>query len=107
MHFHLIRYALALILAICAASALWAQERRVALVIGNSIYDHVPRLINPANDADDIAAALEQMGFDVTLVHDLDDRGMRLALRDFGYSTGEDAQLFFSLYDAKRARFVR
>ena len=84
MHFHLIRYALALILAICAASALWAQERRVALVIGNSIYDHVPRLINPANDADDIAAALEQMGFDVTLVHDLDDRGMRLALRDFG-----------------------
>ena len=32
---------------------------------------------------------------------------LHLALRDFGYSTGEDAQLYFSLYDAKKARFVR
>ncbi|XP_043244747.1 dedicator of cytokinesis protein 3-like [Amphibalanus amphitrite] len=31
---------------------------------------------------------------------------LHLALRDFVYFTGEDAQLFFSLYDAKRARFV-
>jgi Caspase domain len=33
-------------------------EKRVALVIGNSAYQHVPALLNPANDARDIAAAL-------------------------------------------------
>ena len=28
-----------------------AAEKRVALVIGNSSYEHVPQLANPSNDA--------------------------------------------------------
>src|SRR5581483_4552300 len=38
-------------------------ERRVALVIGNSEYRHVPVLPNPANDAKLLAAALRAVGF--------------------------------------------
>jgi hypothetical protein len=37
-------------------------EKRVALVIGNSAYRHAPELINPRNDAGDIAARLGQLG---------------------------------------------
>jgi TPR repeat protein len=40
-----------------------AAERRVALVIGNSAYQAVPRLANPANDAAQVAAALKANGF--------------------------------------------
>lgn len=89
-------WGLALWLACCTASVLSAQERRVALVIGNSDYVHVPQLVNPANDADDIARTLRQMDFVVTLRHDLDDRGMRLALRDFrAVAEGADVALIY------------
>lgn len=56
---------------------------RVALVIGNSGYAHVPQLPNPTNDASDIAGSLRRIGFDVVEKHDLDYREMRLAVRDF------------------------
>jgi Caspase domain len=36
----------------------WAQERRTALVIGNSAYQKSP-LVNPVNDAQAMAATLE------------------------------------------------
>jgi hypothetical protein len=40
-------------------------ERRIALVIGNAAYRNVNRLANPANDAEDIAAALRDLGFEL------------------------------------------
>jgi tetratricopeptide (TPR) repeat protein len=47
-------------------------ERRVALVIGNSRYAHVPALPNPGNDAAALAATLRRIGFaKVTLLTDL------------------------------------
>mgnify|MGYP001799565437 CR=1 FL=1 len=39
---------------------------RVALVIGNSEYERVQRLSNPVNDAKDVGASLERIGFEVT-----------------------------------------
>jgi hypothetical protein len=36
---------------ICAAAAEAKADRRVALVFGNSKYQHVPNLPNPASDA--------------------------------------------------------
>ena len=51
-----------------AAAQGTGEERRVALVVGNSSYDHVPRLANPGNDARLIATTLRQLGF--TLVGD-------------------------------------
>jgi len=60
-----------------------AAERRVALVIGNSSYETSP-LKNPANDARDVAAALRSFGFDVIHRQDLDQNGMKRAIREFG-----------------------
>src|SRR6478672_6117990 len=50
-----------------ASTAAAAEGRRVALVIGNGAYRNVPALLNPPNDASDIAAALKRLGFTVTL----------------------------------------
>ncbi len=48
-------------------------ERRIALVIGNGAYaPPIGALGNPANDARGLAAALEQLGFEVTLALDVD-----------------------------------
>lgn len=59
-------------------------EKRVALIIGNSSYDKVARLPNPANDAALVADALKAAGFDeVILRRDLKIADMRRALRDF------------------------
>ncbi|MDR1903512.1 MAG: caspase family protein [Treponema sp.] len=56
-------------LLVSAFLALGAQQRH-ALVIGNSAYTAIGRLNNPANDAADIKAALENLGFQVDLVLD-------------------------------------
>jgi len=56
---------------------------RVALVIGNSAYQHTARLENPANDARDVARALARVGFEVMEEHDLDKPGMDRAVRRF------------------------
>jgi hypothetical protein len=69
-----------------AASGLAAAEaasKRVALVIGNSAYQYVPHLANPKNDATDIAATLERLGFLVILGIDLDKAAMDQTVRRF------------------------
>ena len=58
-------------------------DNRVALVIGNSAYKHAPALKNPANDAADMADALQRLGFEVIRGVDLDYMGMRTTVRRF------------------------
>lgn len=71
-----------------------SDGKRVALVIGNSDYEYVSKLANPANDASDIADALARIGFEVTSGFDLGYREMRLAIRDFA-ETADDAEMVF------------
>ena len=52
----------ALLLAVFLTSPA-AAEKRVALVIGNSAYQSVPRLDNPKNDALLVADTLQRLGF--------------------------------------------
>lgn len=59
-------------------------ETRVALVIGNSAYKHLPRLTNPQRDAELISQSLQRVGFAVTKLTDTDQRKLKKALRDFG-----------------------
>src|SRR5690242_2351802 len=66
------------------ASPAWSAAR-VALVIGNGAYQHVPALPNPPNDASDIAASFRRLGFDVRLVKNGNFDDMRRALLDFGH----------------------
>jgi uncharacterized caspase-like protein len=68
----------------CLSSNAALADKRVALVIGNSVYDKVSRLGNPANDAGLVAQTLKTAGFDnVELLRDLKIAEMRRALRDF------------------------
>lgn len=58
-------------------------ERRAALVIGNGSYKISP-LVNPVNDAQDIAKILEELGFVVTVKTNADQRSMEEAIYNFG-----------------------
>lgn len=60
-----------------------APERRIALVIGNGQYD-TGRLKNPVNDATDMTAALQRLGFTVVLKKNARQREMDEAIQDFG-----------------------
>ncbi|NJO24431.1 MAG: hypothetical protein HC868_17865 [Sphingomonadales bacterium] len=60
-----------------------AAQKRVALVIGNSAYQHATALANPANDASDMGAALKELGFEVILGLDLDKRAFDQRVREF------------------------
>jgi hypothetical protein len=66
---------------LAASPALCAQK--AALVIGNGAYRSVTPLINPANDASDMAASLGHIGYAVTLVKDGDLQAMNDGLRAF------------------------
>ena len=48
-----------------AATANAYAEKRVAFVMGNGAYAHAASLPNPPNDAREVAASLERLGFDV------------------------------------------
>ena len=60
-----------------------AGGKRVALVIGNSAYRNVTGLINPVNDATDIAAKLKSLQFDVLLGTDVDHAKMSALIEQF------------------------
>ena len=71
-------------------------ETRVALVIGNEAYQNVPRLRNPANDANAVAAALKRSGFDTIMATNLDQRGMEdAAIRFSRAARTADVALFY------------
>ncbi|HEX2448964.1 MAG TPA: caspase family protein [Methyloceanibacter sp.] len=71
-------------------------EKRVALVIGNASYEHVPALANPSNDAADIGSVLKSLGFEVVEGIDLKQNEMRETVRRFGEALqGADVALFF------------
>lgn len=59
-------------------------EKRLALIIGNADYPGSNKLGNPVNDANDMAAALKKLGFDVVQYTNLNNRSMREAINVFG-----------------------
>ena len=61
-----------------------SSERRVALVIGNSAYQHTAPLANPTNDAQDVAQALQKFNFQVILKTNADLETMADAVFQFG-----------------------
>lgn len=64
-------------------------EKRVALVIGNSAYENVTALPNPANDAKAIGKFLNSAGFEVIQATDLDHDEMIQVLQDFSARISE------------------
>jgi len=82
---------------LCLAASLDAAEARsVALVVGNDTYANVPALQKAVNDSRAIGDALEQLGFVVRRVANVDQRGMSRALVAFDSDLGPgDRALFF------------
>jgi uncharacterized caspase-like protein len=77
-------FVLLLVLSITVSSTQALADRRVALVIGNSAYQNVARLPNPARDASAIADMLKKAGFDVVNARqDVGNADMRRMVRDF------------------------
>jgi len=90
---------LAVAFVVPAAAQGSGDERRVALVLGNFGYAHVPQLANPGNDAALIATTLRQLGF--TLVggaaqENVDKAHFDRLVQDFGRAIqGADVALFY------------
>src|SRR5580765_6117969 len=73
-------------------------DRRIALIIGNSNYQHAGVLGNPANDAAAIATLLKAVGFaSVEVRRDLGIGEMRRALGDFA-EAARDADMALLFY---------
>lgn len=62
------------------------DERRVALIIGNSSYSTMGTLSNATNDATDMAKALQELGFEVISGTDLSKKQMREKIQLFDTS---------------------
>src|SRR5215467_1854017 len=72
------------------ASSAAVGENRVALVIGNSAYETVTALPNPANDAKAMADLLTAAGFEVVSAPNLSQNEMRQAIANFaGMAAGK------------------
>ena len=71
------------------------ETKRIALVIGNGEYRNATRLKNPPNDANDISAALKQLGFEVTSASNIGQREMKRLIREFGQRLRNGGQGLF------------
>jgi hypothetical protein len=80
------------------AHATESHARRVALVIGNGDYRQptLTKLLNPPNDARDLAKVLRNLGFEVIERRDQTLEGMSKAIAEFGHRIGgAEAALFY------------
>ncbi|MGB6347925.1 MAG: caspase family protein, partial [Methyloceanibacter sp.] len=71
---------------------------RVALVIGNNAYEHVPALQKAVNDSEAIAAELARLGFDVVKAENVGRRAMSRALVELETKivSGDTALIYFA-----------
>jgi Caspase domain len=90
-----VRFLSVLILTFWVGTAL--ADKRVALIVGNGQYTRItPKLVNPANDAHDLAQALASMGFDVILRTDVGKGEFDQALVEFSRrAKNADTALFY------------
>lgn len=74
-----------------------AGPQKVALVVGNAAYAHVPGLTTATNDAQDMAARLRDMGFEVTLLTDIGTEVFAVVLDTFA-EQAKDAETVVFYY---------
>jgi len=73
-----------------------SNQKRLALIIGNGIYEHGGLLANPENDARAISEKLSVIGFIVLEYVNLDQKSMKIAIDEFGEKLKNyDVGLFF------------
>jgi uncharacterized caspase-like protein len=85
-------------LAFTAMSCQALADRRVALIVGNSAYQNVPKLPNPVKDADAMAQLFKKAGFEVVSLHkDVSNLDYKRAIRRFE-ETARDADIAVVFY---------
>ena len=107
-----------LLLTVLIVPLAWSQERairpvtseaslatRQALVIGNSEYEYAGRLRNPVNDARAIGSTLQQLGFEVTTLTNLDQRQMERSIKQFGRQLRDSKGVGFFYYAGHGMQF--
>src|SRR5438477_3324855 len=95
---HIVLLLLLLLGSLFTASADAFAGKRVALVIGNSAYQNVAMLPNPAKDAVAVADLFRKAGFDtVDVREDVGSLDMRRALREF-YDKAADSDIAVVYY---------
>ncbi|WP_432738466.1 caspase family protein [Maridesulfovibrio sp. FT414] len=83
------------VLLLCATDSR-AEQKRLALLIGNSAYKNLGALKNPVNDVDAMNRSLKNAGFDVMLVKNADRATMGRAIDEFGEKLrGYEVGLFY------------
>jgi uncharacterized caspase-like protein len=83
---------------LCLSADPALAEKRVALVIGMSEYQHAPRLPNPSRDAEAMTALFKKAGFDVVVSkRDLGVAELRRTIREFS-ETSRDADIALVYY---------
>ena len=88
----------AIIAMVLAADGAWAADKRVALIVGNSTYQSVPRLPNPARDAASVAKMFKDAGFEtVDLALDVGNLEFKRAIRKFE-AMADDADIAVVFY---------
>jgi uncharacterized caspase-like protein len=84
------------LLAVLATANAANAEQRVAFVIGNGVYKYAPKLENPVDDADAMAALLRSIGFDVIEGTNLNHDETAEKLFEFGKKAkGADIAAFY------------
>ena len=114
----MIRKLLTLLVSVLLVPLAWSQERairpvtseassatRQALVIGNSEYEYAGRLRNPVNDARAIGSTLQQLGFEVTTLTNLDQRQMERSIKQFGRQLRDSKGVGFFYYAGHGMQF--
>nr|GAJ36160.1 hypothetical protein BDOA9_0153760 [Bradyrhizobium sp. DOA9] len=86
------------LLAVVLSSDCAFAERRVALVVGNSLYQSVPQLPNPSRDASSVAKMFRDAGFDtVETLNNVGNLEFKRAIRKFE-TTADQADIAVVYY---------
>jgi WD40 repeat protein len=72
-----------------------ADNKRLALIIANSQYQHTAVLKNPPNDAKMIAEKLRDLGFEVQVETDLDAKGFSRIFKSFSAKLDKNTDALF------------
>lgn len=72
-----------------------ALAERIALVVGNARYEHLPSLATPAEDTRAVAEALRRLGFEVTLLSDVSTEMFDVVLEAFAKDAKDAEAVLF------------
>jgi len=87
--------ALSLAAALLTLAAPARAEKRVALVVGNNDYKHVPKLQKAVNDARTMGDTLKQLGFSVMVAENQTRQAFSETLLAFDAAVGPGDTAFF------------